>query len=291
MKCLVALVQQVDGIVFGGYVRDSIIHDHYASEFYNTPDSDLKRYNDPKYLPETADRLIIPNDIDCYMLSSQLNLFKEKVKENRLYIVQERTRHAHIYIPDVNADLLHTTLKITFAINPILFDTVKPSIFEIKIDIIHGSEDIEPPFGTFDFECNTVVLTTSNEYKLANSFTKDLGAKRKHDLLNTVIKNIIERKTKIIYDDVSKYRVSHMIDKKWDIEGLHLTVIKQTTDDNCFICMESLTKNKPHTKFKCCNGRMHMNCARRLFASTEFEICPYCRQDTPFILRDKRLVE
>lgn len=293
MKAIVSLIQEQEGIVFGGFVRDSIIHDFYATEFYSTPQVDTTRYSDPTYLPESFDRTSLPSDIDCYMLTTKLDMFKEKLKDKRLYISDAFTRDARIYIPVVseNNNLLHTTLKISFAIHKILFDFVKPKAFEIKIDIIHGTEAIEPPIGTIDFECNSVILTATNEYKLAACMTQDLGAKQKLDLLNTIIMNIIKRKTKITYDNVSIYRVHHMIGKSWDIESSHLSVMKYVEDtyDCCFICLHSFDKNRHHAKFKCCNGRMHIKCARRLYAN-EFVSCPHCRRDIEFCKKDKRVI-
>ena len=54
--------------IYGGYVRDTIIHDYYAKKFYKKMDvyADTKLYSDENFLPDYKGRLVVPKDIDCF---------------------------------------------------------------------------------------------------------------------------------------------------------------------------------------------------------------------------------
>jgi hypothetical protein len=64
--------------IFGGYVRDKLLHDSHAQKFYkkygyNGDELENRaKYIDSKFATEFNGRSICPNDIDCYM--TQMNL-------------------------------------------------------------------------------------------------------------------------------------------------------------------------------------------------------------------------
>ena len=66
ITCLIRnLIKRFDAIVFGGAVRDSILHSHASREFYKLSTRD--KYDDPTIHPELSDRFLLPTDIDIFI--------------------------------------------------------------------------------------------------------------------------------------------------------------------------------------------------------------------------------
>jgi hypothetical protein len=89
MSVLKKLILEQNGMIFGGFVRDSIIHDHFAQLYYkhclsNDIEYDVKhsQYSNPLFVPTTADRLIVPSDIDCFMTEAEYVKFFSSAKLN-----------------------------------------------------------------------------------------------------------------------------------------------------------------------------------------------------------------
>jgi hypothetical protein len=266
MQQIVGSIQTTQGIIFGGYVRDRIIHDHYADLFYQNSENQNYRYGDPLFKPESLLRLLIPNDIDCFMHSSQIIVFKN-ILENNLLKIQEihDAIPCSIYFPDVGPHILHTKWKITFATNPILKELLKFKQIEVAIDILHSDiPNLKPPFGTIDFECNGIILTSDNDYKLADNIGKNLSPKDKLNKINSIIEDIINLKAVVYYDNLPKYRIINMIKKNWTIKTRSFITEEKSDNDVCFICLD-IVKNK-HIKLNCCNGRMHISeeCSQKM---------------------------
>ena len=60
------------GVIFGGAVRDTILHDLAAKDFYKNGGTN-ESYDDPT--SEWNDRFVTPNDIDCYILRHNFDKF------------------------------------------------------------------------------------------------------------------------------------------------------------------------------------------------------------------------
>lgn len=202
-----ALVLKAGGTIFGGYIRDSIIHDHYAKLYYEnaTPEEAIDaRYNDPTFFPEYKERTLIPEDIDCFFPTPDfLKNFESLLLQHKFCFSRLFTHtDASEYIPRLQKfkhALSHTRYKITL-INPhktslirmLLLQSIPAStrdevldpvndfleVFSAKLtDLSHILVDIlipnnpidtfTPPFGQLDFECNGLVLT-SQGLSLAN---------------------------------------------------------------------------------------------------------------------------
>jgi hypothetical protein len=89
---LAHLIMKSGGVIFGGFVRDSLLHDHYAKKYYEkcidlTLIEEDFGYNDEKIFPETKHRMVIPHDIDSYFDTA------EKLQE----FEKELTKHKYTY--------------------------------------------------------------------------------------------------------------------------------------------------------------------------------------------------
>lgn len=88
---LANIIVESGGEVFGGFVRDSILHDYYAKEYYKkckendiSPEKTEQEYNNEEFYPESKDRMVIPSDIDCYITGvANLAQFESKLSMNK----------------------------------------------------------------------------------------------------------------------------------------------------------------------------------------------------------------
>lgn len=293
MQEIVQTIQEVNGCIFGGYVRDKIIHDYYATLFYQNPDNINLKYADPFCDTKTILRLLLPSDIDCFMHTSQIKILKKKL-EQKLLSVEEIAIDfpCNIYFPDTPIDILHTKWKVTFNVHPLVSKLIGKTPFSIPIDILHSTiPNLKPPFGTIDFECNALILTSDDEYKLAYEVGKNLPPKEKLEKLNHIISNIIQKKTAVIYPKLPKYRIHHMAKKGWNIETTKFELVKSVEEKEvCFICLSQFTEPLSHIKFKCCNARMcYKTCSQKWFFH-KYENCPYCRNYLSIMEDDIKLL-
>jgi GTPase SAR1 family protein len=293
MQEIVHSIQEVNGYVFGGYVRDKIIHDHYATLFYSNIHNTRSEYKDPYYKPESALRLLIPSDIDCFMHTSQIKLFKKKLEENLLSVEEIISDlPCSIYFPDAPQEILHTKWKISFNVHPLLSKLIGKMTFSIPVDILHSAiPNLKPPFGTIDFECNALLLTPDDEYKLADEISIYLPPKEKIEKLNRIISEIILQTTSVIYKKLPKYRIYHMVKKGWTIKTNKFELVKTIElEEVCCICLSSFDKPYSHLKFKCCNARMCFKSCSRDWFYHRYINCPLCRKNTPIMDDDIKLL-
>lgn len=288
------------GIIFGGYVRDTIIHNHHAERFYERfahEENFQKLYNDPEFDKQTVDRLLIPSDIDCYMSTTSLNNMVEKLKCHSTFKVKKRkdiTHSMHLYITGSNipSGLILTKLEIGMSHNPLYHEHIPLEILtmKVKIDVLHAGDisNKEPPFGNMDFECNCLIMDQKYNIRLSSPYSKfnyiaNLPVS-KHRKLHEAIENTIQRKAiPVVMADYQ--RCLKMVKKGWCIEeeGYKLSKIDDT-DDICPICLDTATIQ---LKYECCNSRYHPECfAKIIMQSGDDPRCPTCRK--PFHIRGMR---
>lgn len=294
MTSIQQLIQKLNGVIFGGYVRDKIIHDFYALQYYTKCSAEYKnekynynKYNDPNFLPETKDRMLLPYDIDCYMNPHHIEHFKNMLRNSLLEFVEEKAENYE-----------HTKLYISFKLNPIIESNIEIlKKIVIKVDIIHTQTPAHLPINKLlDFECNSLILTPDNEYKLCKFLSilcKD--PMTKIDKFNEIYNNILARKTKILSPQIADYRIQHMLNKNWIISSDNITLTKsinyKATDKTdttvCYICLENISSSGGH--FNCCKRFIHLDCIEHIVTSN-YGKCPLCRSEKIINACDFKLV-
>ena len=81
--CMRDIVIKCEGIIFGGYVRDMIIHDHYSQTYYNESKqlSDAS-YNNPKVHPESWPmRTFMSDEMDIFLMPEKYKEFKAMIEK------------------------------------------------------------------------------------------------------------------------------------------------------------------------------------------------------------------
>ena len=100
------------------------------------------------------------------------------------------------------------------------------------LDIIHTEnsiENIEPPFGSIDFECNSIILTSDDTYKLSNVLTKNFTPKKKIEKMNQIMTNILRKETTIVYADLPEFRITKLLKYGWTINSENVKIFKEIT--------------------------------------------------------------
>lgn len=280
------------GVIFGGYVRDTIIHNHFADRFYEThaaKDNFQSLYEDVSCDVDTLGRLLIPEDIDCFMTSGSLEKFIGSVKKtNKMKIVRRRDvtvghRYTDIIQNKVPLGLMLTKIEIQLMHNTLYMDYLPKNLLElsVKLDVLHAPqlENKEPPFCVMDFECNCLVLDMGHNIRLSKPFC-DFNyltglPLTKVTKLQSVISDILAKKAiPVVLADHE--RCMKMTNKGWTVEEDGMTLLiadeDEQGDDVCPICCDNL---RVQIKNSCCNSRYHPLCFAK-FLQASLEDCPPC---------------
>jgi hypothetical protein len=281
-----------NGMVYGGYVRDSIRNEH-----------DQRTARD------------IVTDIDIFLQKEQASDFLLELKHNNI-ILEKLPCDTLLsdYLPShtgfpYTSDFTHhkykATLDASFWIRardryPIELDMSNivdqcSSIEPVFVDIVTSETDARNPFFTIpDFECNALFI---DKYGLqicseivkpspGNSLLAPL------EKINQIISDIFKGHARLIHTFRPRNsmctRVQRMMDKEetqWTLVDQCIVTLRDSTyTGHCLMCHDSLG---PHQmKFECCDGRYHARCMNRLIYEMDKKddainhrkfACPLCR--------------
>ena len=188
ISCLMRnIVKRFDAIIFGGAVRDLILHSNASRKFYKlytqllyekamsetnespTPESgetktkkvqpipDYKaiadKYNDPTIYPELSDRFLLPRDIDFFMTKTNYYYFKKYLYKRGYYFKVQKNYD----LSYVNHNLNHGDYTLN-KIEIIYFDKKNNNTYLIHLDIILCNE-IGIPQMDADFSVNKLLMS------------------------------------------------------------------------------------------------------------------------------------
>lgn len=305
-----------NGLIFGGFVRDSIIHDHFAHLYYeqlrknnetdNDSNIDIDRFYDPAWMKDTKDRLVVPNDIDCFMTEKDYNVFINSLHNHRLMcnIVFNRDACAYIIGFDRNKDdtLRHRRLHIMANLTCVIDELQKlPFQFDIKtfwdalkgveptpihVDIITSKKQYDSPFMTdLDFECNGLYISKYG-ISIAEELVKETCELAKFRKISKIVDDIIHRVAIYCHPiNTENIRIQKLIDRGWtikDSKGCVTSICDNNYEGYCIICHE----NVPNTHFKmtCCDARYHTICIQKsIECSLQTGQCIMCKTFMPLL--------
>lgn len=314
-KHIATLVVENEGIVFGGYVRDSIIHDHYAKLYYKHAAEvpiGLSLYNITTYHPETALRCLTPTDVDCFFESEdRYNDFVTSLTRSNFYVDTKWSRDAKQYIRGIQVsagELVHKRLKVTAkqllsVIAHRLYTDVPSSIRIESIQLLRNirklvpqaadaiyvdvmvqtatcRRTLHPPFNALDFDCNGLMLNKSGPC-LCHELNQGLGAYDSYKRMSDIIDGIVQKRTTVMRQLVPLCRYKKMLGKGWRLSGSFVVSSTAEDDDQCIICTEKL-KDHECWKLSCCNAKYHIHCLSRATEHPETGMgstneCIHCR--------------
>jgi hypothetical protein len=293
-KQVANIVTGSDGVIFGGYVRDMIRHDYMCERFY-AAHKDGDGFSDPCIEPDTADRLLIPADIDCHFGSMEgykgfvANLrqanFHVRIKMNRSMYTPDDDDATHIKlsvsVPSVKSALLHSMPASVARDIVIRMNLSSEILVKVEIDvIIHPTKS--PPFSGLDFYCNGLVMSSEHGVSLCESLKKEtLFPMDQFKMLNSIVSDIQNKVARV--HCTKPDRVKKMVRKGWNIMGDTIErVIK--SDEMCILCHDVCQPDN-HYKLSCCSAGYHGACLSR--AVTYFmdkkSACMHCQAEYTFI--------
>jgi hypothetical protein len=314
MSKIKKVILRNDGMIFGGFVRDSILHDHYAQLFYaeyakmNEDQDDIlmdlnTRYGDRTFLPETWERTTLPNDIDMYISEDNLENFYKDLKDNRMSIRKVFSRNPRNYMPNFDSNdetILHHRIYVRPDLKPVFNELSKFPVDmtavatalinvhtpKIKIDIISSRGKVtEPFFGVIDFECNALYLTKHGINVSERLCFDSNDFLEKSRVMTRVIDEIIKKRTQFI--NPVNFRAAKLFNRGWCLYDEFITTIKDSAyEGHCIICHDELPEH--HVKAQCCDCRFHPHClVDNIMISNTNNNCIMCK--TACYLRPKHV--
>ena len=279
------------GTIFGGYVRDSLIHSHYENLFYGNKAS----FGDASVSPETRDRLLIPKDIDViFKDEASLKMFKANLKANKFEVhtmgivkVYGKNGMKHvklcIAVPDVTPEYVKKLIRLSLPPSYVgLVDTIDIPDFRVSanpiyVDAIIG-DGVEYPL---DFECNGLIMDSTGIH-----LGRDLAATcddpmKMFTRFNHIVSDIVNKVAKAFVTP-SPTRITKMAEKGWNVLLHTIQISHNAKDEICLVCHEELSTNV--TNLTCCNAMYHASCFKRAYEFPNSGIrysnkCFHCRQE------------
>lgn len=296
------LIISINGAcIFGGYVRDRIRHDHVAQQYYSHPEldnigdrADIKKlYDDPEFLPELKDRFLVSQDIDCFMKTSDIEVFEKKLKDARLRVIRKKQLNILEYLTVHDPDLRLTCFDVGFDMNNLLNSMLPYEIrsLNIRIDVVHieSIQNKDPPFGNIDYECNALIIDSSKQIRLCTQLpylTAMIDPLARFEYLQKIIKNIQQQTTKVVGKNIQRHRTHKMMSKGYTlISSNNKYVLSQNVDQEevCTLCLDKIDKAYK-LKRTCCNASYHNHCFQSMVTHENFNrSCPNCRDHMNYI--------
>jgi len=301
MLAIESAILENGGNIFGGYVRDKIIHDSEADQFYDYMNKDgvapgsaefQYKYNDLSLYPDCKGRCIIPSDIDCFMDFSSIKNMMETLKKKKFELKVKKSGPANLYFFERSQDnniasLDHTKLVVKFDCHDLVNEMFCMFDFQIEVDIIHSKSErnidmYDVLSSNIDFECNSLIINSNNEYRLSKKIGKHLNPSEKIKKINEIINDIKMMKAIVVKENknaIPLYRWEKMINKGWKTSSPYFEIVKDIEyDGHCIICHGDIETSKFHIKDCNCDARFHMGCYLNMNKHENFKSeCPMCK--------------
>lgn len=279
------------GVVFGGYVRDFILHEHAATQFYMKHTAD--EYSDPSISPETIDRLLIPSDIDVrFETKMQYRQFRGILKQKLYQTTVSGLDNIYIEGPSIH----HIKLRAQLTIHPdqvvarlgirggMAMEVITPELHRVleSMDINTPPIDIDvlitkkyPTFEKLDFQCNGLVMD-KNGISLGSELRN--GSPFGNFRTYSRVLDDIRAKRAVMIRFIDK-RWEKMAGKGWTMVGDGIEKV-HTEECVCTLCLDDISIDCVY-KFKCCNAHYHPSCMGRIISQHILGTgkCPHCRAD------------
>jgi len=262
-----------NGIIFGGFVRDMIISDHYKNIYNSRNQYDIHKFWNKYYQPETAARAIVAQDMDICM-------YTEEDVSNFLIALQNEFNNEVGYANVSSSDLTVTdencyfnlpikmhkkiNYKIIIGKIPYVYSGIELSFdFDIIIPI---NSKILPPFKKLDFLSNVFIMNKQGVTMSNNTGTiiDTMSILQKQKISSIIMNDIVEFKTQFCMKNYRNnftcgdynfnrkvfQRINKMIFRnfKWNITNLPFLICEHkktynNCNNNCCICLSNFKNN------------------------------------------------
>lgn len=265
-----------NGAIFGGYVRDFVLKDECAQQFYTS--NKKGDFSNPEVSPETSDRLLIPSDIDIHF-KTLVDYKKFRTALNKGFYVTNVVMIENLYTSGPYTRHFKLVVRLgsnigTSFIREILNNCLPEYTVNIDAVISQGN----PPFNNdLDFECNGLIMDKTGIH-LCTELIRGLGPMGVHRTFTRVLNDIKHKRALVV--NFNPKRWDKMADKpnNWEILGSTVEKIRSTADDRCVICLENISEDVH--KFHCCKGCYHSACLTKAIVFVNNSgTCPHCRRE------------
>ena len=268
-------VLENNGIIFGGFVRDMIISDHYKTIYNSNNQYDIHKFWNKFHQPETGARALVAKDIDICMyteddVSNFLIALQNEFNKDAGY---SNVSSSDLTVTDENCYFnlpikMHKKInyKITVGKIPYVYSGVELS-FDFDI-IIPMKSTMLPPFNKLDFLSNVFVLNKQGVIMSHHTGTiiDKMSILQKQKISSIIMNDIVEFRTQFCMKHDCKYnnftcgnfnynnKVFHRINKmlfrnfKWNITNLPFLIcdykkFHYSSNNNCCICLSNFKNN------------------------------------------------
>jgi hypothetical protein len=245
-----------NGLIFGGFVRDMIISDHYKEIYNGANKYNIHKFWNKCYQPETAARTIVANDMDICM-------YKEEDVEEFIDTLRD-TFNNRIGYANLSSSVLTVTSENSYFKIPItLHKKINYTITVGKIPFVHSGVEISfnfdiivprstklmPPFNRIDMLCNVFVLNKQGIVMSSNTGTiiDQMTILNRQKMSLRIMEDIVEFKTQFCltnyrdnhtcgsfsYNSKVCARLNKMLFRtfKWDITNIPFVLAEHKTND------------------------------------------------------------
>ena len=256
-------VDRFDAIIFGGAVRDFLLHSHASREFYKL--STLDKYDDPTIHPELSDRFLLPTDIDMFISYNEHNAFKSYLYRRGYYYKEDKK----LDLSYVNSKLHHGDYRLIKA-EIIYFDKKNKKSYPILLDIIICQGKIVIPQMDTDFSVNKLIMTRKGIVPMLCDW--NYAQIEKH----------IHNKEAFCNSTISERRYEKLNRKGWKITMNYSTFVFKLRineeQETCIICLDPLKVGELEVTPRDCKCK-YSYCRDCIKYSLKSSQCLLCKKD------------
>lgn len=282
---------QAGGTVYGGFVRDYVLHQDGAQKFYaKYGTSSCHEYDNPFTDPATYHRLVNPRDIDvAFRHHDELSDFEHQLTGSGLYVcTKERISKSIYQSPFMPPSARFYKLVIGLQLPAWIAGMIKQQPM-VHVDVHIMPHKSLAPFTEVDFECNALAMFNCKGNAMMDINTCHCPPQQHlHDALqrgvyvNKIIRDILAKRA-VVATSCSRlpfHRVNKMLRKGYTVASHSCTVVPNDADNAnevCIVCQEGLGGNCHHMKRLCCNARYHPKCFEAMLDKGFSDGCIMCR--------------
>ena len=297
MDRLSEILTNNNAIIFGGFVRDRFIHDHFAMKFiakFGHSDEQMENFDDEFFDLETKGRLIVPKDIDLFIEGDESDVEKlYEVLRGEGFRVSTRNIKKQ-YFENKNVSQQKATVRVLNAHKMGL-----PNI-EIELDVLFSSEDdLRPPFGRLDLLCNAFLMK-HNGIRLSTqtgTYLDRVNPLQQKQCEFEILEKMLRFETDVadldegveihsLKSDEQKkdirnrvIRFNRMIlmqERGWKINNNVYSLVNKPKDEVCNICEAPFILDQV-VQLNCCNLYLHQQCFNdHIKIEYETKVTPQC---------------
>lgn len=287
-KLIADAVIGVGGIIFGGFVRDTIRRQH-CRKLKQIFDSSTDLDSD---IPELDDADLEPTDIDCALSKKKQKLLKKKLRELGLLVSRSETnseydeyQHIRWEVSTHFADITNTLSKLS-PHTAADWDTIEKTVIVDIMPENYNEKDYHPFVDAIDFRCNAFFFKQQLDAKYdevpilsACMFPDSATPEEQLTTISDCLSDIYKKQA-VVVELAPSIRIDKMRAKGYVVRNYPIwepfVKLKEIADDECFVCLEKL--DIASLKSECCSAKLHCDCYNDLISDTLQAKCPICNK-------------